>query len=496
MTTSDALRLFEAVLTGELLHTPRRPHDRERDTLIQSGHVFIFEESSSGIKRWTDGQHWSPSRILGNFLIYRQLHQDLPPGEKKKAIKRKKDNDLELQEVQPDAAGPTDERLRALLGSLIDSYQFMEGGLIKKTISINFNDTNHHLVSYYSLDDALAGRLPTPSQDARLSRIRPRRAIMTGQDFRVEIEQEDPVLWEEVNSGMETTPYPYHPQPGLERTVSMPQMPTNVSQPYGTPGQFHMSMPMSQSVGPIPHMSGSFGHNANSVMAWEQRTRAQPMHHPYQPQDMVDHDSKRRRSAHWDTSGNAPDFYSPGGMAPGAHFATTGHDYYSPTFMKPYPVPHMPSTTMGSQAMDFSPALTSMAPPPQTSPVAEHPMTTMDFPPSMTAMAPMTTMDFSPPVPAMAPMTTMGYSQSAPARAPMAPRCSNFDGPHASNLMTSLPAHSGSPMDGPAGLPNYFSPFNTAGWNHAPHDSDYMAGHAGSFHNGWPHASSPNEQQH
>ncbi|CAO3597762.1 unnamed protein product [Absidia cylindrospora] len=26
-----------------------------------------------GIKRWTDGLVWSPSRIFGNFLIYREL---------------------------------------------------------------------------------------------------------------------------------------------------------------------------------------------------------------------------------------------------------------------------------------------------------------------------------------------------------------------------------------------------------------------------------------
>jgi hypothetical protein len=46
----------------------RRLVDRERK-MITSGSVFVFDESESGIKRWTDGLLWSPSRILGNFLV-------------------------------------------------------------------------------------------------------------------------------------------------------------------------------------------------------------------------------------------------------------------------------------------------------------------------------------------------------------------------------------------------------------------------------------------
>ena len=86
----DGLILFEACLSGKLHHVPRRPHDRERSSLIKSGSIFIYEENASGIKRWTDGVAWSPSRILGNFLIYRELEKPFPPGEKKRAMKRKR----------------------------------------------------------------------------------------------------------------------------------------------------------------------------------------------------------------------------------------------------------------------------------------------------------------------------------------------------------------------------------------------------------------------
>jgi hypothetical protein len=88
--TMDALFVLEACLQGKLSHIPRRPHDRERANIITSGNVFIYEENASGIKRWTDGVTWSPSRIMGNFLVYRELNEPFPAGEKKKAKKRKR----------------------------------------------------------------------------------------------------------------------------------------------------------------------------------------------------------------------------------------------------------------------------------------------------------------------------------------------------------------------------------------------------------------------
>ena len=55
---------------ANLNYLPRRPHGRERNQLIHSGSIFTYEEGASEIKRWTDGVIWSPSRLLGNFLIY------------------------------------------------------------------------------------------------------------------------------------------------------------------------------------------------------------------------------------------------------------------------------------------------------------------------------------------------------------------------------------------------------------------------------------------
>ncbi len=68
-TTQDALLLFEAARRGHIPTINRRLREEERKLLIRSGSVFIFDEQRSGIKRWTDGLFWSPSRILQNFLV-------------------------------------------------------------------------------------------------------------------------------------------------------------------------------------------------------------------------------------------------------------------------------------------------------------------------------------------------------------------------------------------------------------------------------------------
>jgi hypothetical protein len=215
----DGLILFEACLSGKLHHVPRRPHDRERNSLIKSGSIFIYEENASGIKRWTDGVAWSPSRILGNFLIYRELEKPFPPGEKKRAMKRKRtslpgepyprrdsdgnDNGSDMQRpltpptpnVSTEAksenpvADQDKELERSLIGSLVDSYGFRPDGLVKKTMSISVNGISHHMVSYYKVDDVKNNILPRPLTDARLANISVRPELYLKQNFRAPVEE-------------------------------------------------------------------------------------------------------------------------------------------------------------------------------------------------------------------------------------------------------------------------------------------------------------------
>ncbi|KAN0103033.1 Gti1/Pac2 family domain containing protein [Hyaloscypha variabilis] len=213
--TQDALLLFEACLSGALNHVARRPHDRERVSLIKSGNVFIYEEHSSGIKRWTDGVPWSPSRILGNFLVYRELERPFPPGEKKRATKRsKRSPGISKQEPfgsstnsmsggyssvsaatssfdSPTANSLSKETERSLIGSLVDSYGFKEEGLVKKTVSVTVGGVSHHLVSYYTVADVMNNKFTTPSKDPRFQHVTPRADLITKQNFRTPIDEVD-----------------------------------------------------------------------------------------------------------------------------------------------------------------------------------------------------------------------------------------------------------------------------------------------------------------
>lgn len=77
----------------------RRLNEKEKNK-IKPGSIFIYKEQESGIKRWTDKKEWTPSRVHGIFLIYRDLN----------------------------------------------------GPLLKKTYSIELKDGKYHIVAYTLLD--------------------------------------------------------------------------------------------------------------------------------------------------------------------------------------------------------------------------------------------------------------------------------------------------------------------------------------------------------
>ncbi|KAF2273179.1 uncharacterized protein EI97DRAFT_162968 [Westerdykella ornata] len=228
-TTRDAMTIVEAALQGRLNHISRRPHDKERAEMLTSGTVLVYEENASGIKRWTDAVHWSPSRVMNNCLIYRQLTRALRPDEKKSALnpscgnKRKRkesatpaiNSNGEIVHVAEDeyehatmevaaeensldpldkvyanfAQRLTPEQQRRFCGSLIDSYEFKEGGLMKKTISVKYQGTHHHVISYYTLEDVVEGKLKRPCEDPNLADIQPRPELLDG--WKVSLEDEE-----------------------------------------------------------------------------------------------------------------------------------------------------------------------------------------------------------------------------------------------------------------------------------------------------------------
>ncbi|KAF3926090.1 hypothetical protein ABW20_dc0110023 [Dactylellina cionopaga] len=199
-TNEDALMVVELILQRQLFTVQRRAQDRERASAVQSGNVFVFEHTDTGIKRWTDGVHWSPSRILGNFLLYRELSRPFPPGQKKRAqrkntakTQRRPNSELEdphnqfhpLGMVDPARAGPPGDSDRSLVGSLIDSYDFKTNGLVKKTISIqDESNRQFHLISYYIPQDVVDNRLTRPMEIAAYNHIRPRSTLFISSSLR------------------------------------------------------------------------------------------------------------------------------------------------------------------------------------------------------------------------------------------------------------------------------------------------------------------------
>jgi hypothetical protein len=185
-TTGDALLILEAARRGLIPRVTRRLVDSERK-MITSGSVFVFDEDESGIKRWTDGFFWSPSRILGNFLLYREtdkrgaghrgLRSDPPPSDVNEQSQYNVDGvKLEGQTLsrpkgEGGQMGVDRHRERTLMGSLTNSYKFKPDGLMKKTFSLTIGGVSQHLISYYRIEDVEGGRLRSPSSLPELASL-------------------------------------------------------------------------------------------------------------------------------------------------------------------------------------------------------------------------------------------------------------------------------------------------------------------------------------
>ncbi|KAH9850461.1 Gti1/Pac2 family-domain-containing protein [Lenzites betulinus] len=178
-TTGDALLILEAARRGLIPRVTRRLVDSERK-MITSGSVFVFDEDESGIKRWTDGFFWSPSRILGNFLLYRETEKrgaghsraraETAANEEAESLKQEGQS-LSRPKSESSRMGIDRQRERILVGSLTNSYKFKPGGMMKKTFSLTIGGVAQHLISYYKIEDVEQGRLRSPSSLPELAAL-------------------------------------------------------------------------------------------------------------------------------------------------------------------------------------------------------------------------------------------------------------------------------------------------------------------------------------
>ncbi|KAI8899751.1 Gti1/Pac2 family-domain-containing protein [Globomyces pollinis-pini] len=125
-TPNDAVLLIEAARLGIINICKRRLNRQERER-IQSGYCYIFNDSS-GIQRWTDGRQWGPSRILGNFLLYKEIDAKLSPSAHHKSKEFKDTLHASGQSATITSKG---------------TYMVKKNGLLKKTISVQMDTSNH-----------------------------------------------------------------------------------------------------------------------------------------------------------------------------------------------------------------------------------------------------------------------------------------------------------------------------------------------------------------
>jgi hypothetical protein len=167
----DALLIIEATQRNLLPRITHRLTVEDRSQ-IQSGSIFVYDELESGIRRWTDGRHWSPSRIQGSFLVYREVaHKEAPPRTFMQPYLKKSGGRL----TKDDHQGPTGPLL-----SQKGTYFFKEDGLIKKTFSVVLNGRGMHLIAYIRPSDAQrhvggagGAMLKCPSFDLTLTPLLP-----------------------------------------------------------------------------------------------------------------------------------------------------------------------------------------------------------------------------------------------------------------------------------------------------------------------------------
>lgn len=194
--TADALKIVKACQKQYFHCVPRRPLDNERSELIKSGHVFVYEENESRIKRWTDSIRWSPSRAMTNLLVYREVFDKFKPGGRRvirpnarnprmqpysssgRPSSRGHDQgdghldgspspqemgqDLPVLDPLLQALRP--EERKAVVGSLHDSYLFKEDGLCKKTLAVTIDQYKYHIVAYFKISDVLNKILRRPEE--------------------------------------------------------------------------------------------------------------------------------------------------------------------------------------------------------------------------------------------------------------------------------------------------------------------------------------------
>ncbi|KAG9006852.1 hypothetical protein FRB94_000357 [Tulasnella sp. JGI-2019a] len=160
----DAFLIIEGCRHGLIGRLVEKPPEEEKDVLVQSGNVVVWEEEEIGMQRWTDRILWSETRSSGPFLIYREADEVDP------SLKYGSNEVIPIPREARPHTGQLEERRKCRY----HNRWVTENGLVKKTITIPYGKTRKwHIISYYYVEDILSGRLIRSAQDPALHKLIP-----------------------------------------------------------------------------------------------------------------------------------------------------------------------------------------------------------------------------------------------------------------------------------------------------------------------------------
>ncbi|GHJ87823.1 hypothetical protein NliqN6_4225 [Naganishia liquefaciens] len=312
--THDALILFEAAKRGIIPRVTRRLTDREKAAMIKSGAVFVFDEHESNIKRWTDGMSWSPSRIYGNYLTYREIVDKaealatanaagIPSGDISGAtpnslskpyprnplpgtarnrphLSAASVSGLEAPgsdgHASRSASDVQSQAVNGKKGSQSAKNFWRPNGLVKRTISVLVNGYHQHLVSYYNPTDVHEDRLYRPRDVPLLAELEIGDEYLRSDSFRLPIQTtvtaEGKLIYVgepsnvpgQANSQIQPEAVPLHPtMPAPPSTAPMRQQTVYNVSPQG---YAFASVPQEVVLDPTSHSRPSTGTSHGSVI--------------------------------------------------------------------------------------------------------------------------------------------------------------------------------------------------------------------------------------
>ncbi|CAE6418941.1 unnamed protein product [Rhizoctonia solani] len=175
--TKDALLIIEAAERGLFPRLVRRLTEQERAQNIYSGAVFVYDEFESNIRRFTDTLVWSPSRIVGNYLVYREMrkHEPRPTSRAGAVLPPQPASARSLTRPRTDAgleqSGEQKKREQLYVGSLTHNERFKPDGLVKRTFSLMTESKHIHIIGYYTYNDAMDEHFLTPSEHPEFANL-------------------------------------------------------------------------------------------------------------------------------------------------------------------------------------------------------------------------------------------------------------------------------------------------------------------------------------